>query len=718
MPSTRKKCVDCGKGAMGKRCSVCRAKAARRAQKRRLAVAKMRKDEAAKREASGTAEAMRARMAANKERDGTPDDRATRIINDAAKQSMRNDATRPPQGAAAVQTTHERELLQREKLILEAALHEEERDLSQRSFWYFVTHTLFPETWQKHYTPSFHKPICDDIQSLARGEDLFLVIPRKRRKTFLGSLAHSMWRIIRDPNIRLLMVGAREETVKKFARWLRDAFMPNSHPQFAKFHRLFPEFLLPTTGSHLRQSFQFTIPNRTLPIPDPTFLAGFLGSSFAGSRCDILILDDPIERRNVATPEMSLKSLMHIMDLFPLLDDTGDYMNIIDLTTRWAYHDPTGFLIGEAEEGVEVDDDILSRIEERKTKIIIRHALEDPDRPCEHCPKHVVAAHPHGHPSLAANAVSIDFPIHTREGVLAEMARYQANPNLGESLFWHQLMNVCMSPKRQKFKEDWFLRGNANEWPVPRLHVLAMDSASKDMQSAGEGDYFVAHWGSFDEYGRLLIRHSIRSRDWTKDECIRQMVAVCLRMGWWPHVVAKEKFGEDSFLTDVNRAFLEQARPTRMKVASRPMGLAKDDSIVEALQGPMERAEIIFAKDYPPPMLARLRFELTKLGQVVHEDMADALHLFMIPGVRYAKPDHKGDRPKQPWTAPALGSYTGDPDPPGVNSDTSDPYKQARQGKRATTAFAELVANPAQDVRWETPESPATPFGGLDLYEQ
>lgn len=600
--------------------------------------------------------------------------------------------------------------LEHEASVLERTLLEEQRELGKQSFWYFVTKCVYPNSWQQHYSPEFHKDLCWDVQNLQQGHDLWVFVPREHRKSFILTILHSIWMIVRDPNVRILLIGAREETVKPFARLILSAFLKGT-PGFESFQKIYWDYVIDGRGRNLQQAFQFTHPLRTETLPDPTFRAAYLGVAGAGWRCDIIHFDDSVERRNVTTPEMSAKTGGQMFDLFPLVDTGSKYRNVIGAGTRWAYHDPYGMIIGEVVEGTGSDSfaEMQEKVKDQMTTVdvIVRHALEDPNRLCEVCPKHVTDRHPHGHPTMGDEGMPISAPIHTRQTLMERFEKYLKNPQLGESLYWHQYMNVCMAPSAQKFKDFWIDNACVVEvdFVAPKRRILAIDSASKDFAKKGTGDWMVALMGGFDEMGRLLIRHGLRDNRWTKDEFIRQIISYCKGTGWWPHFVVKEKFGEDSFMTDVYNAFLAEMRPVHCLTSVRPPDvLKKNDFIVDCLQGPMERLEVLWGSRVNPLLIARAKYELTKLGQVAHDDVADCLSLFFVPGVRVERTLQAPRLGQQGWAPPALGLY--EPASPFPVSPAALP--EVAPPPRPTAVQAAVHELGMSEVRWDPPAMPVT----------
>lgn len=295
-------------------------------------------------------------------------------------------------------------------------------------------------------------------------------------------------------------------------------------------------------------------------------------------------------------------------------------------------------------------------------------------------------------------------------------------------MFWHQYMNVCMSPSNRKFQLEWFFSLHQPVWPVYKRRVLVIDGAEKDFQSAGTGDYMVALFGEFDDTGRLCVTHGLRSRSWTKDEFISKIISWCLGVNWWPSYVVKEKFGTDSFLSDIERAFLKRSKPVFCHAETRASmreanNVKKFDWIVGCLQGPMERAEIVFGSNFPKAILERCKYELTNLGQVAHDDVADTLALFMVPKVRVKCVDRGPDH-KFGWAPPGLNLYDPEhkstPSPwdleemrVGVEIDREDlALAQAKETKKVYQAFAEFG-----DAAWQGPPEPGKIEFGLGDYE-
>ncbi len=582
--------------------------------------------------------------------------------------------------------------LEREREILNAMVLDEKRTLGLDDFWFFFTRVLFPQVWRIYYLTGFHKPIADILQGMLskRGSNEMFILPREHRKSFLIMLGWTVWLIVRDPNIRIMLIGAKEKTVGKWATLIRNIFVEGNQ-QFAEFQRVFHDFLIPPSGKTLRQALQFIHPRRTKAVADPTLFATYLGVTGAGGRADVQIFDDPYERRNVSNPIQSNKALRQTLDLFPLVEvaESAEYQLRVFNATRWAYHDPIGTLLGERHDDLEEVDEVLPPF-----NAMVRHAFEDPNKLCTDCPAHITKNYPHGHPNVK-DGVPILYPIITREGLEKRFREYLADPERGESLWYHQYQNVCLAPSDQKFKEEWLISAHYPVFPAHYARVLAVDSADKDFQQEGSGDFMVAQFAEFDDYGRLLKVHALRSNKWTRDEFIRKIIVWCQATNWFPHRVAKEKFGGDTFLTDLGRAFETIDRIVHLLPVQRPSTstanfMKKLDWIVESLQAPYERGEIMYGSRFPLDLLAREKYELCNLGQIKHDDMADCGALFMAKGIRHIAATKHSNFIEQ-GTPPVLNLYeAGRLQAPMQSEAPADPLQSALEGKRLQAILGEL----------------------------
>jgi hypothetical protein len=152
-----------------------------------------------------------------------------------------------------------------------------------------------------HYDENLHLHLCEFVTINAPpGSRKLILQPRQTRKSYVADIAHCVWRILRDPNVRILIISALDGTAKEIAGVIKRIFQHNEGIK-----KYFPEFHVPPDHKWGTE-YQFTHPLRTkMDLIDPTVRASYLGAPLAGKRCDILICDDPIEKKHITTPDQA-----------------------------------------------------------------------------------------------------------------------------------------------------------------------------------------------------------------------------------------------------------------------------------------------------------------------------------------------------------------------------------------------------------------------------
>lgn len=542
------------------------------------------------------------------------------------------------------------------------------QEMALKDFWFFTTQVLWREEALKHLQEDFHKPIADEVTNARPGCRELLLAQRMSRKTMLRTVAHACWRIIRDPNIRVLVVSALDATAQDFVSTIKRQFQMNKgiKKYFPKFH-VSPKIKLGT-------QYEFTHPARTnINLIDPTVRSTYLGAPFSGRRCDILLMDDPQDDKHVATPDQADKSLKYVNALFPLVDKNVEYDMVFVNGTRKGYNDIYGAMMGEMrgnEQGVE--------LQEAAFRFVVRAGIEN-DK---------------GEPDINGHATF--SKVLTKEVLLQELARCRMDPKMGEEYWWREFMNVCQSPTSKKFLDEWFAA-----W-VPQLPTnivwsgILVDSAVKDKQILHKGDFVAAHVVHFDTYGHLYLTDGFRSDSVKTMELMQQLAVLAQRNGGVYNIV-KEKVGEEMFFGACEDYFHRMRLPCTTYALSVRQEGKKLVRITEALQAPFQARKIHFVGDgrtygYPVEMWQVLKDELTHLGQWSHDDEADALSLAyhkdirIIPSARVGsawKPFYHARLPQnslQRTNIAAMRNRRGEDRGDGTLGG-NDPFVQALQGK-------------------------------------
>jgi hypothetical protein len=177
---------------------------------------------------------------------------------------------------------------------------------------------------------SFHKQICEAMVQPNPDVPLSDWSPVKERAilAFRGALKTTLTSgycvqcVLCAPDIRILFVGGTLDKAAELIDMVRARF---NHPVI---EYLFPEFFpIPWAGK------SFTTPARQdTMLRDETLASTSLRAANAGSRCDLLILEDAATDQNMSTDTRVAKSVSQYDDLAPLVE-AGGYTTFTG--TRW-----------------------------------------------------------------------------------------------------------------------------------------------------------------------------------------------------------------------------------------------------------------------------------------------------------------------------------------------------------------------------------------------
>ena len=168
------------------------------------------------------------------------------------------------------------------------------------------------------------------------------LVPRGHLKSTLGTVSYVLWRIYRNPNLRICVATATKDLALQFVReikqYLEDEDLQdrvwNSRPHFEG--RLVP--ILDRAG-YSRRNRKWDLGdtteaedkkvvwrsdalqvNRTEVYKEPSILAASPGSTITGMHFDLMILDDIINDETTATQDKINKTLRWTQDLESIID--------------------------------------------------------------------------------------------------------------------------------------------------------------------------------------------------------------------------------------------------------------------------------------------------------------------------------------------------------------------------------------------------------------
>lgn len=187
-------------------------------------------------------------------------------------------------------------------------------------------------------TLNTHGAMIEALEDEATKNKL-IVMPRGTFKSSVSSVAYPIWRLIRNPNLRILIDSEVYSNSKNFLREIRAHLIGNQ-----RLIQLFGEF----KTSNWNES-EVTIAQRTAIKKEASITCGGIGTIKVGQHYDLIIADDLNSQNNSETVEGRKKVIRHYQMYVGLLDPGGEKVVI---GTRYAVDDVIGHIleneIGEA----------------------------------------------------------------------------------------------------------------------------------------------------------------------------------------------------------------------------------------------------------------------------------------------------------------------------------------------------------------------------------
>jgi len=207
----------------------------------------------------------------------------------------------------------------------QAQLEECDRKWGLESLYYMARFNLGYSLMQ----PFPHKDVCNFIQHSKQGLDLE---PRGAFKTSIISQAYPVQRIIKNPDIRILL----DSVVLQNS--LDNLAVIKAHFESPKLKFLYGDFV----GSKWTNE-EIIVSKRTMRnLKEPTVRCASVEKVQVGPHYDLIIADDLVSKENIETPEQRQKVKDHFKLLFSLLEPDGE---ILVVGTRWHYEDLYNMII-------------------------------------------------------------------------------------------------------------------------------------------------------------------------------------------------------------------------------------------------------------------------------------------------------------------------------------------------------------------------------------
>lgn len=191
-----------------------------------------------------------------------------------------------------------------------------------------------------------HRGICNFIDKLEEDKTELLLDPRGCFKTAIVSQAFVTRRIVKNPNIRILLDSVALNNSQDNLKVVR-RFFEGGAPKLTELYGNFYDRNTTWNDS------EFVVSKRTnMRLKEPTVRASGVDKVQIGPHYDLIIADDLHNRDNIQSVDQVEKIKQHIRLIFGLLDPGGEF---IIAGHRWSYTDAYSMVMGDTDKPEELE---------------------------------------------------------------------------------------------------------------------------------------------------------------------------------------------------------------------------------------------------------------------------------------------------------------------------------------------------------------------------
>lgn len=178
-------------------------------------------------------------------------------------------------------------------------------------------------------TPRTHSTITAALEGDSKRK--LIVVPRGCFKSSIGVIAYSIWKLMRDPNERILIDSEVYTNSKNFMREIK------AHLSSPKFTELFGDW-----HSNNWTEGELTVASRTKAYKEASITCSGIGAVKVGQHYTTIIMDDMNSDNNSQTTEGRQKVINHYRMNTAILEPQG---TLVVIGTRYATDDIIGYVL-------------------------------------------------------------------------------------------------------------------------------------------------------------------------------------------------------------------------------------------------------------------------------------------------------------------------------------------------------------------------------------
>ncbi len=183
-----------------------------------------------------------------------------------------------------------------------------------------------------------HTELCSFLEQQVKFK--LILMPRYSFKSSICTIGYSLWRLAKNPDLRILIYSDASTKAQGFLSSIKDHINGNVKGSF--FRTIFD--WTPTDKFMKWNESQIIIKGRKTAYPEPSIDTAGIDTSLIGRHYDIIIFDDVVSDINTTTKEQMDKTANCYKKALSLLKPGGE---ILMVGTRWHFGDLYGRIIAE-----------------------------------------------------------------------------------------------------------------------------------------------------------------------------------------------------------------------------------------------------------------------------------------------------------------------------------------------------------------------------------
>lgn len=364
------------------------------------------------------------------------------------------------------------------------------KSLCRNNLWFLSTEMLGYRDWDI---------VHNDIETFVnrRAKRKLLLVPRGHLKSSIVTKAYSIQRILRNPNIRILIANQVWDRSRDMLFEIKEFLSTKS-----ELPKLFGKF-----DSGRWRDEEIVIGQRTKALSAPTIATTGVEAEMTSAHFDLILLDDLQGLNNCQTKEQRDKVKRFYRSLTALLDPpdplTGEGGEMIVIGTRWHH------------------DDLYSEIMSNESDyydVMVRKVIED-------------------NKVIFPKKFNMRFDSVTKSWTPAEDTCFDYINFLRDSLgpdFNSQYMNDPVDAENQLIKREYFKYYKGK--PEKLYVAVTMDPALSYSQRS---DFTAIMACGMDDKRNIYVLDYVRGHWGSPHDIINQVIATCDR--WKPHALGIEE---------------------------------------------------------------------------------------------------------------------------------------------------------------------------------